>query len=187
MRRHTLMALVVASLIAADAPKEDERVKKETAKLQGVWVLHSVQWLGEETRQDLPVDQRDLIWEYYNRFPEQRETASDLEDGRTTLTIKGNKVVFHQGCRVTGEGSYKFDLTKNPKVMERKTISYRYRCCNEGCRIYSEKTRIASIYSLEEDTLRWCYGRTNTDLPTEFATKDDKYVYLFTFKRIKPC
>ena len=67
MRLHTLMALTVGLLVAADAPK-DEAAKKDLEKLQGTWALVSAERDGK-------------------RLP-------DAEVKKTKITFAGDTFVF---------------------------------------------------------------------------------------------
>jgi hypothetical protein len=186
MRLQVLTVLGALTLVAADGRKEDARVKQEIAKLQGTWVLHSVECAGEVTEQEEGLDRIDTLWEYLTRLPEQKGLKSESAPVRTTLTIRGSAYVFRREGRVTAEGNYSLDLGKTPKVMERTGVSYYRHCCNGACLFTSKDTWAASLYSVEGDCLKWCINLSGDKLPDELSAKDDEDVCLLVFRREKP-
>jgi len=142
------------------------------------------------------MDQVDMKWEYLNRLPEDRERELDLKKYRTTLTIKGNAFVIRQKGRVSAKGQFRLHVDTKPKVMERRTTKFDYSFHEASSSVFSGEDTWYSIYSLEGDTLKWCFRElTNErgvltpgglkDLPAKFATDRDEDVYLLTFKREK--
>jgi uncharacterized protein (TIGR03067 family) len=181
-----LTVLAAVTLVATDGRKEGAWVKQEIAKLQGTWVLQSVECAGEVTEQEEALEGSDSWVEYLSRLPEQRGLKSELAPARTTLTIRGSAYVFRQGGRLTAEGSYRLDLGKTPKVMERTGVSYHRHCCNGGCLFTSDDTRVPSLYSVEGDCLKWCINLSGDKLPDDLSAKDDEDVCLLVFHRKKP-
>ena len=140
------------------------------------------------------MDQVDLRREYLNSLPEERELKPDGKKYQSTLTIKENTFVFGKMGRTSAEGQFKLHVDKTPKVMERRTIKFIYHIHEASWSVFSSEDTYYSIYSIEGDTLKWCYrevvdekGRCTPgglkDLPTRFATDRDEAVILLTFKR----
>jgi uncharacterized protein (TIGR03067 family) len=183
MRLQVLTVLGMLTLVAADDRRDGGGIKDEVARLQGTWVLHSVECAGEVTEQDKPLDDRDYWEEYRYRVPERRLLESELVAARTTLTIRGDHYAFRQGGRVTAKGKYRLDLSKTPKVMQREGGRFGRYCCNDGCFFFTDDVRTSCIYSLERDCLKWCIDLSGDKVPDDFSAKDNEDICIFVFRR----
>ena len=91
MGRMMLVFLITASLPRGDAEKE---TKQELDKLQGTWILESVETKGMQ----LPKD----------------------KIAKNVLVIKGDKFTSMSGEKVLAERTFKIDLTKSPKWIDQE-------------------------------------------------------------------
>ena len=94
---HALLLLVLGALAPVETPK-DEEIKKELAKLQGVWRITAVEMKGRQ----MP--------------------AENLPRDRFTLVVVGNDYVFS-----THAGALKIDPSKRPKVIDCTITGGRYK------------------------------------------------------------
>lgn len=149
-----LSALMLTILIAGwmeagvcageTAPADDAAERK---KLAGFWKGFAVEGKGEKPDQG-PVKLELTISE---------KTIKGIEK-------KGEGQIDH------GEGSYTFDLTGTPRVLDAAKTNERGR-----------KEEWVGIYELDGDTLKWCVGRKTR--PATFETF--KGQFLLILKRTK--
>lgn len=176
MKRYALVLIAVLSVPIAPGRLPANDVKA----LQGIWVLKTVEWLGETTDQDTTTRRSHVGW----RPADHCDVL--FTSGRITLTIDGNLYVLRQGGRETAAGRFTLDVGKWPKVMARHEHAG-YRFYVASYRLFPIDDTFYSIYSLEDDTLRWCqrdlFPRDFHGIPSTFATREDEDVYLLTFKR----
>jgi uncharacterized protein (TIGR03067 family) len=154
--------------------------ERDRQALQGTWVLLTAERWGEKTDQGATMDERALRLDYLRREAEERSIEPDPTKYRTTLTFKGNGYVFEQAGETTAEGTYKLDVTKKRKVIERTKPSIRVR-----------DDVYYSLYSVDDDTLIWCFNIGSPSLlknvPARFATDEkDETTVILTFKRLSP-
>jgi uncharacterized protein (TIGR03067 family) len=188
-----LTVLAALFMMSADTLRQASK-EDDVEALQGIWVLQTVEQLGEKTDQNAMMDPVDLRREYLNSLPEERELNPDAKKYRSTLTIKENTFVFREMGRTSAEGQFKLHVDKKPKVMKRRTIKFIYHIHEASWSVFSSEDTYYSIYSIEGDTLKWCYRQVVDekglltpgglkDLPAKFATDRDEEVFLLTFKR----
>jgi uncharacterized protein (TIGR03067 family) len=185
MKRYSILAAFL--LVSADTPKQSPE-KADVEALQGFWVLKTTEYLGEKADQDPTEDELAKLVEYRRRLPEERELEMNFRNQRKTLEFKGNTFEYREWIRpFSGEegrvwsdkGTYKLDVSRSPKVMERKiTISEL-----PG----HETTTYYCIYSVKGDVLQFCLNLSSDPkkLPTTFVTDKDEDVVLLTFRREK--
>jgi uncharacterized protein (TIGR03067 family) len=158
---------------------------REVAALQGLWVLKTTEYLGEQADQDPTEDELEKLFARQRDPVEKREVVADARQRRTTLAFKGETFEQRQwivpvyggaGRVISIRGTYQLDVDQSPKAMER---------------IWEEDTNLRRthaaycIYSVQGDTLLMCVNFNNDPghLPTEFATGVNEDVALLTFKR----
>jgi RNA polymerase sigma factor (sigma-70 family) len=169
-----------------DRPKADKEKPKagesktDAEAIQGVWRVTAVETEGKERDDDRAKRIKSQEW-----------------------TINADKIFIKVGARAQKEGCpYKMDPTKTPK-----TIDITERTVGGDGEVKSERTR-RTIYSLEGDVLKVCYGMSAVEIkhddqdvgrrprpfdprdlmddggrPTELATKEGSRSTLFTLKR----
>lgn len=129
MKLHFAIALASCCLLAADSP--DAATKNDIQKLQGTWLAMSMETNGKLTPQD--------------------------ELKKIKLTVKGTDYHFQNGD-FSERGSYKFDVSKNPKQLDIVV--------GEG----KDKGKIYPvIYKIDGDELVICLDPANKRRPTELT------------------
>jgi uncharacterized protein (TIGR03067 family) len=94
LKRHTLLAVAVALLVAADDAKDDP--KKELKKFEGTWQFTSIEIDGQKPPED-----------------EVKKHKVIIEGEKYTLKIDDN---------VVNQGTIKVDPTKKPKTIDITTM-----------------------------------------------------------------
>ena len=89
MKWNLLVVLVIGALLGANANDETD---KELEKLQGTWILVSVETKGQALPKDKIV--------------------------QNTLVISGQRFIPMSGGKVLREATFKIDVTKNPKWID---------------------------------------------------------------------
>lgn len=97
-------------------------------------------------------------------------TSDAIKERRLLYT--GNTYVMIEGNKTWSEGTFKLNLSKNPRIMEGKEI----RGQNKGM-------EWQDIYVLADDVLIICSSH-KPGPPTRFTTQDGSY--LMIYKREKP-
>lgn len=184
MLRFTVLFLIGAmGILLATVPKvQPGHARQDTESLQGTWLLYTVEWRGEVTEQTLAPEIEHAL-EYNNQPAELRGLERDPSERGTTITFSGNRYAWRARGRVTGEGTYRLDPTKGPKVIETAGVSYFYCGDPRSCAVHaSNETMRRSLYCLEGGRLKWYSYLDSDDLPARFNAKAGD-VLLLTFKR----
>ena len=90
MKRHTLLAVAVGLLVAADAPKDD--AKNDLKKFQGTWQVTTMEVDGQK----MPA-----------------EEAKNFQ-----VIIKGDKYTLKNMDNIVSEGTVKLDPSKKPRAID---------------------------------------------------------------------
>jgi uncharacterized protein (TIGR03067 family) len=94
---------------------------------------------------------------------------------RRRIIIKDDKITEKEGEKTINEVAFKLDATKKPRVIDADPPG------ESG----KDKTSLG-IYSLEGDTLKFCFTDPGQERPTDFTSNPGSGRTLIVFKREKP-
>jgi uncharacterized protein (TIGR03067 family) len=100
-----------------------------------------------------------------------KKSPEDLVIGGT-LTIKGNTYTVRFFKQVTDEGTIKIDPTKKPKTWDKVSTKLK-------------DVKIAGVYELDGDKLRYCESPAGAERPKEITSKAGTLESASTLKRKK--
>jgi uncharacterized protein (TIGR03067 family) len=159
VKRHTLLAVVVGLLIAADGANDDA-VKQERKKLDGTWVVESI-------------------------VRDPREQGPGEGKGIRCI-ITGEKVVtkFRGQDKPAGGLLIRIDPTKKPKVLDLWVDESLF---GKSVEAALKERPVLAIYELQGDTLRVCWAPLEKrERPAEFASKPGSGHSLIVLRREQP-
>jgi len=90
------------------------------------------------------------------------------------LTIKGNTYTIHIGKQKIGEGTFKYDSSKNPGTID-----------IQAKRFDDKQIPTLAIYKLEGNKLTVCASPSGKDRPEEFVSKPGTGQELIVYERKK--
>jgi uncharacterized protein (TIGR03067 family) len=157
--------LLAASAGAADAPKETKQTPRAKAlsQLEGQWTLVAENRNGQAT------------------------PAKEVKERRMTLTIRGDSVTVRAPGTEQENFRIEIDPSDSPRAIDLFVRGYE-RVGFDGTKIVREMVDEEllyrrGIYSLEDDTLKFCLVEAAHSRPTAFRTAGRKNCTLWVLAR----